>query len=130
MTKRDYKEWHRSKSEIEEIKDDLPYFREGEVWWCRLGANVGHEEDGKGESFSRPVLILKKFNQFVFWALPLSTKLKKNPYYLVCECDDKQIRAAMTSQLRLISSKRLTDKITFVKTCSFKAIKKAIKDLL
>ena len=130
MKERDYRKWHKSKSEIEKVDEVLPYFREGEVWWCRLGANVGHEEDGKGESFSRPVLILKKFNQFVFWALPLSTKLKKNPYYLVCECDDKQIRAAMTSQLRLISSKRLTDKITIVNNRSFETIKKAIKDLL
>ena len=130
MKERDYRKWHKSKSEIEKVDEVLPYFREGEVWWCRLGANVGHEEDGKGESFSRPVLILKKFNQFVFWALPLSTKLKKNPYYLVCECDDKQIRAAMTSQLRLISSKRLTDKITIVNNRYFETIKKAIKDLL
>jgi len=130
MAERDYKKWHRAKSKIEEIKDDSPYFKEGEIWWCRLGANVGHEEDGKGESFSRPVLILKKFNQFVFWALPLSTKVKKNPYYLVCKCDDKRTRAAMTSQLRLVSSKRLTDKITLATKESFLKIKKAIKDLL
>lgn len=130
MTERDYRRWHDAKSKIEKSSENLPYFREGEIWWCRLGVNVGHEEDGKGISFSRPVLILKKFNQFLFWALPLSTKPKKNPYYFEIKCGDKQKRAAMTSQLRLISSKRLTDKITIAIPKSFLIIKKAIKDLL
>lgn len=78
MIDRDYQKWHEAKSDIEDTAKKFPYFNEGDVWWCRLGANVGHEEDGKGSSFSRPVLTLKKFNQYVFWALPLSTKLKKN----------------------------------------------------
>ena len=75
---REYDSWFLAKGEIEK-QDDQPniYFQEGEIWWCRLGVNVGHEEDGKGSSHSRPVLIFKKFNRFVFWALPLSTKLKR-----------------------------------------------------
>ena len=42
---------------------------------CHLGANVGFEQDGIGEDFLRPVLILRKFNVYMFWALPL-TKLE------------------------------------------------------
>lgn len=130
MTKRDYKKWHVAKGTIEEESEKLPYFHDGEIWWCRLGANVGHEEDGKGKSFSRPVIILKKFNQFLFWAVPLSTKMKDNRFYVECLANDGETRAAMISQLRLISSKRLTDKITFSKESSIISIKKAIKDLL
>ena len=36
-------------------------FKQGEVWWCSLGLNLGEEIFGKGEKFSRPVLVFKKF---------------------------------------------------------------------
>jgi mRNA interferase MazF len=44
-------------------KISRPSFEEREIWWCHLGLNVGDEENGKNESFNRPVLILKKFNR-------------------------------------------------------------------
>src|SRR5208282_4436332 len=34
------------------------YFREGEIWWVRLGHNVGYEADGKSREFTRPVVVL------------------------------------------------------------------------
>ncbi len=128
---KDFQQWHIAKEKIHCQSDGQTiYFHERDIWWCRIGVNVGFEQDGKGKSFSRPVLIVKKFNQFVFWAIPLSTKIKKNRYYLACACSDGETRAAIISQLRLISSKRLTDKVGFAKEDSFSAIKKAIKDLL
>ena len=47
-------------------------FKEGEVWWCSVGLNVGEEEFGKGERFVRPVLIFKKFTQNSFLGIPLT----------------------------------------------------------
>lgn len=128
--KKDFKSWHETKEKIHYQPDDGIYFRERDVWWCRLGVNVGFEQDGKGASFSRPIVILKKFNQYVFWAIPLSTKLKDNRYYLPCVCSDGVTRAAIISQIRLVSMKRLTDKIEYAEEMSFGSIKKAIKDLL
>jgi hypothetical protein len=58
------------------------YFREGEVWWVRLGKNIGYETDGKTREFTRPIIILKKYNQFSFLALPLTTAEKPGPYCL------------------------------------------------
>jgi hypothetical protein len=37
-----------------------PYFREAEVWWVRLGRNIGYETSGKSREFTRPVIVLKK----------------------------------------------------------------------
>ena len=54
---------------------------EGQVYWCSLGENIGYEQNGKGEDFRRPVLIFKKFNNDLFWGIPMSTKLKNNIYY-------------------------------------------------
>lgn len=36
-------------------------FKQQELWWCSLGANLGEEIFGKGEKFTRPILIFKKF---------------------------------------------------------------------
>lgn len=128
---KDFDKWNVEKKKVHATSGDKPiYFREHEIWWCRLGANVGFEQDGKGKSFSRPVLVLKKFNQFVFWAIPLSTRLKPNRYYVPCVCSDGETRAAIISQLRLVSVGRLTDKIGFAEDDSMKEIKKVIKALL
>ena len=38
----------------------------GEIWMCALGKNIGREQNGGGESFSRPMLVIKKFNNEIF----------------------------------------------------------------
>ena len=78
---KDFDRWNSQKKGINK-EDERLYFREGEVWWAHLGVNVGYEIDGKRSDFSRPVLILKKFNQFSFLALPLTTNERPNPYRL------------------------------------------------
>jgi mRNA interferase MazF len=127
--KKNFDEWNEDKKVIHSEKEPI-YFKENDIWWCKLGLNIGDEQDGKGQNFSRPILIIKKFNQFVFWAVPLSTKLKKNKYYIPCDSSNGETRAAIISQLRLISVKRLTDKTSIAEEVSVLKIKKAIKDLL
>ena len=61
---KDFEEWNKIKKEIE-LSDYIPYFDIGEIWWCALGVNIGVEVDGKGNDYLRPVLILKKYNQFL-----------------------------------------------------------------
>jgi len=102
-------EWTKIKIRIQ-ISERVIYFREGEVWWASLGANIGHEQEGKNQNFERPILILKKFNQYVLWAIPLTSQTKeKNIYYHQYELGDQKYAAVLT-QLRLISSKRLLKK--------------------
>ena len=57
-------------------------FKEGELWWCRIGMNVGHEIYGKGENFIRPVLIFKRFNENIFLGIPLTSKKKEGSWYV------------------------------------------------
>jgi mRNA interferase MazF len=101
------------------------------VWWCALGVNVGFEQDGKGSEFRRPVLILKKFNQFVFLAVPLSTKTKENnKYYLQCNLGDGIPRSVIISQIRMLDTRRLMDKLGVLDEKSFFEIKNVIKAIL
>ena len=105
------------------------YFREGEMWWASLGANIGYEQNGKHENFERPVLILRKFSRHVLWVIPLSTKLKDHTYYYHNDYDGKMYSAILI-QLRLISCKRLVRRIGFFPGVHLRAIRQRIKEMI
>ena len=131
--KKDYDEWHKKKKILNERKDiDNIFFREKEVWWIALGVNIGFEQDGKGEEFRRPVLILKKFNKYLVLAVPITTKVKKdNKYYISCSVAGDAIpRMAIISQVRPIDTKRFIDKLGVADDDSYIKIKNAIKAML
>lgn len=125
---KDYQKWHKIKKLVND-RLGRPYFYEREIWWCSMGANVGFEQDGKGKNFSRPILIIKKFNKEVFLGLPLTTKPKIGKYYLTLDLNDEINRKVILSQLRLFDSKRLQEKIITIDLSQFLAIKKAIIQL-
>lgn len=119
-----YDKWNEKKKMIDqkEIADKI-YFKEGEIWWIQLGCNIGCETDGKGEDFMRPVLILKKYNQYSFLALPLSTTGKINKYNIPIGIVDGKNAAGKLSQLRNIDAKRLVNKIGIVDNTRLNEIK-------
>ena len=57
---KEIKNWLELKIKIWPEKKEI-IFKRGEIWWCSLGFNVGEEIFGKGNKFTRPVLIFKKF---------------------------------------------------------------------
>jgi mRNA interferase MazF len=76
---KDFDRWNKLKKAINASEEsERVYFHEGDIWWARLGVNVGYEIDGKDRDFSRPVIVLKKYNQYSFLALPLTTASKPN----------------------------------------------------
>jgi len=121
---KDFSVWHKVKTKIDNFDKRL-FFQIREVWWCSMGFNVGFEQDGKGEKYSRPVVVFKKFNNEVFLALPLSTKGKSTKFYFPIDLGDGLDRYAILSQIRLIDAKRLIDKIGVVSEKDFAELKKA-----
>ena len=78
---KDFDGWNTNKKHLDKI-DQPVFFREREIWWCSIGINVGHEQDGRGSDYRRPVLVLRKFNRWLFIGVPLSLQIKpNNPYY-------------------------------------------------
>lgn len=75
-------EWIRLKEKLHINDYEPPLFKEGEVWWCHVGENIGVEINGKSKDFTRPFLILKKYDRYSFIALPLSTKNKTGFWYV------------------------------------------------
>lgn len=109
---KDYKEWHKEKIRLNNTENST-YFYEREVWWCVLGENIGHEQDG-GKDFDRPVIILKKFNLNACLVLPLTSRPKQGKYYFYLGKLLDQNATAIVSQLRFVDRKRLTNKICFI----------------
>ena len=117
--------WNHVKKSTDAASDEERlYFREGEIWWVRLGKNIGYETDGKSSEFTRPVIVLKKYNQFSFLALPLTTAQKAHPYRLPIGVVDGKTAFTTLSQLRNIDSKRLVKKIMRLDFDMLAAIKK------
>ena len=128
MTK-DFQKWHNKKSQIETI-EKRPFFHEREIWFCHLGVNVGFEQNGSGDDFQRPVVIIRKFNNEVCWVIPLSKTNKRNQYYFPFNFDDVTISVAILSQIRLLDGKRLSRKIGEVPESDFRQLIDKIKALL
>lgn len=125
-----FENWNYLKNKLHSKPDTLtPFFYEREIWWCSLGQNIGYEQDGKNDDYSRPVVILKIFNRLIFWALPLTTKNKIGRYYYHYKYKNREY-SVILSQLRLISSKRLIRKIGVMSKNDFLAVRKQIRDLI
>lgn len=104
---KDYRKWHELKTQIENSEHQAQkIFREAEVWWCSLGLNIGFEEDGKNNTYERPVLIFRKFNKELFWGLPMTSVTREGKFYFSFVFRNSH-STVILSQLKAYSSKRL-----------------------
>ena len=103
-------EWIGLKERLHTHNYQPPFFKEGEVWWCYLGENVGIEINGKSDKFTRPVLIFKKYDKYSFLGLPLSTKNKIGSWYVPISFLGL-IQVVILSQSRVLDYRRLDKKM-------------------
>lgn len=118
-------EWSQNKKAIHDLGVSKLYHSR-DIWWCTLGINIGFEQDGTGKEYQRPVIILKGFSKQVCLIVPLTTSQKSNPYHISMGIIDGKEASAIISQIRLIDTKRLINKIGVVDKVMFEEIKKAI----
>ncbi|PCI25772.1 hypothetical protein COB57_01015 [Candidatus Peregrinibacteria bacterium] len=126
---KNFQKWNALKIQTDK-KQKVLYFHSRQIWFASLGENIGFEQSGKGDMFLRPIVILKKFNKQVLWALPLSTNIKHGKYYYPIQDSGGKMAVAILSQIKLIDAKRLCYRIGYIKTDEFFGIKKAIVNLL
>ncbi len=94
-----------------------------------MGKNIWFEQNGKWQDFSRPVVVIKKFNNNVFRGVALSSKIKKGDYYFNFEFNGIE-QSAILSQVRLYDKNRIIRKIWMIKIENFILLKRKIKNLL
>ncbi len=112
-----------------ESSEKCAHFHEGEIFYARIGENVGFEQCGKGAEFLRPVLVVKKFNQRIFWGVPLSNTKKEGKFYQTLKFRGKT-STAILSQLKLVDSKRLIRKIGGIQPVELVTVKTRLRRLL
>lgn len=125
---KNFDEWNGKKKLINNTESNRLYSAR-EIWWCSFGINIGTEQDGKGELFLRPVLILKGFNRDACLVAPLTTSTKENIYRIDAGVVDEEKAKVNISQMKVVDTKRLVEKVGFLEKEVFEKIKKSIKDL-
>lgn len=126
---KDFDQWNGLKKKIHASDEYLPLYHERQVRWCRLGANVGFEQDGTGEDFSRPVLILAGLSKHTCLVIPLTTSHKKHRMRIFVGTVDGKSASAVISQMRVIDTKRLDQHIATIDRKVFEYIQKAVRRL-
>lgn len=102
--------------------------REGEIYWAGVGQNIGEEMYGKGDSYTRPVLVFKKLSRFRFMGVPLTSQEHEGSWYVPFMHDDKK-QVAVIGQARVMSTKRLFKMIGEIDDTDMKRIEEGFKDL-
>lgn len=120
-------DWTKIKVRIH-VSNVKKFPRERQIWWVSLGQNIGVETNGKNESFERPVLVVKKYNNDSLLVLPISGKIKNGIYYFKFINNDGKENIVNLSQLRMISQKRFIRKIWKMKNTEYLEIKKKLKN--
>ena len=85
-----------------------PTINEGEIWWAAVGRNIGIEINGKDKMYSRPVLVLHKFSDEGFLAIPLTSQNHSGSWYTKFAFKG-EVSSAALAQVRTMSVSRLYD---------------------
>ncbi|WP_295055869.1 type II toxin-antitoxin system PemK/MazF family toxin [Sulfuricurvum sp.] len=128
MSKR-FDEWNETKKTIH-AKTQLAHFREREIYVSTMGSNVGFEQDGKGEDFVRPVLVLRKFSKHSFIGVPLTSVVKEDIFHCPFSFVEGKKSYAILSQVRLFDAKRLERKMGMIHEDDFNELKMRLKELM
>lgn len=122
-----FDQWNSQKKIIDK-KFCRIFFKERDVFFIQMWKNIRFEQNGQWEDFARPVVIIKKFNNDVFWGIALSSRQKKWKYYFNFSIKDIQ-QYAILSQLRLYDKNRILKKIGMISSKDFLLLKQKIKSL-
>jgi mRNA-degrading endonuclease toxin of MazEF toxin-antitoxin module len=125
---KDFNEWNNLKKKLNE-RSIPPFANRGDIWWCSIGLNVGSEQDGKNELFERPVLVLEVFNSDMLRVAPLTSKTIQDRYRLKINYDERW-GVVVLSQIKTISPKRLSRKITSLDISEFQKVIQVLRSII
>ena len=125
---KDFDNWNKRKKEINIGEPN--FYKKREIRWCFLGINIGFEQDGTNIEYCRPVLIIRGFSRNVCLIVPLTTSKKKNIYHFSIGIIEGKEAFVILSQIRLIDTKRLQDRLAVLDKGKFEETRKVIRSLI
>ena len=126
---KDFDRWNKKKKLVQATHSNK-FCRERQIWWCTLGLNIGFEQDGTGGDYERPVLILKGLSVQTCLVVPLTTSQHVHPMRILIGQIEGQAASVIMSQIRVIDTKRLTNRIGYADKKIFQSIRKAVRNLI
>ena len=132
MMEENFDKWNQVKKNVQE-DEKTRLFKQRDIFFITMGQNIGFEQNGKGENFVRPIVILKKITNQMFIGIPLSSQLKDGDWFFKFEFNIKDkisLNIAILPQIRMFSSKRLLNKIGVMKIEDFEKMKDKIKKFI
>ena len=127
-----FDKWNQVKKNVQE-DEKTRLFKQRDIFFITMGQNIGFEQNGKGENFVRPIVILKKITNQMFIGIPLSSQIKDGDWFFKFEFNIKDkisLNIAILPQIRMFSSKRLLNKIGVMKIEDFEKMKDKIKKFI
>lgn len=126
-----YDRWNSVKKNTEKSNIKLG-IRPIDIFWAKIGQNIGSEEYGKNKNFSRPVIVIRKLTSDLFIGIPIISTIKDNDYFHSFEYNNRVNgivkNSAMILQVRTYSIKRLMNKAGVINKDDFiKIIEKSKK---
>lgn len=125
MEEKHFREWMSLKERLH-FGNSMPKIKEGDIWWCSCGENIGIEINGKSELFSRPVFIYKKLSRFGFIGIPITSQDKVGSWYVKFDFQGKN-QTAVLSQIRAFSVSRLSSRMGKLDKNDIERIKNAVR---
>ncbi|MBQ3348654.1 type II toxin-antitoxin system PemK/MazF family toxin [Candidatus Saccharibacteria bacterium] len=126
--KKDFNGWIKLKRQLH-YDGKLRAIKDGDIWWCAVGENVGAEICGKGKTFARPVLVIRKLSKYNFIGVPLTSKKHKGSWYVefvFCKVN----QTAVVSQAENISVYRLYNKVGIVPESDLQLVRDSLCSLV
>jgi len=120
--KKEFDRWNFLKKKIDSNNKKI-FYHEREIWWSSLGVNIGSEEDGKNELYERPILIVNGFGLEMCRIIPLTSKSKSDKFHFKINYLENTEGYLILSQMKTISTKRLTRKMCRLNKEQFNTLK-------
>ena len=129
-----FDKWNEVKKETDKAQMHFK-IKPREIFWVKIGQNIGHEEFGKGKEFVRPVIMIRQLTSDLFVGVPTTTTKKdSNDYFHNIHYTNHRKgevhSVAMLLQFRTYSKKRLLSKMGTVNKNEFDVIVEKLKGII
>lgn len=123
-----FNEWNEVKKTTDTDTNKI-FFKERDIFWMKIGENIGHEQNGKGDKFQRPVVVVKKYSRDMFLGIPLTSTRRDGSFFFQFEFNE-DISTALLVQHKLFSTKRIIKKMGKINENDFGKLKKKLIKLI
>ena len=125
---KDFDKWNENKKALD-VRNEKFLFKTGDIWWCSVGVNIGSESCGKGDTFRRPVLVLRKLSATGFIGIPLSSQPKRGSWFTSVIVNGVT-QYMLLYQIRMFNVNRFQRRLATLEKADFLEVKQKLESLL